>query len=274
MVRQGGPQLRRTGAAALPGALTVAEARSIDEVIAQLDVVVDWSVAAGSRAGYFAALYRAVTAEVRTGIREGRFDDAERMERFDVVFANRYLDALALHLRGERPTGCWAFAFAALDEYWPIVLQHLLLGMNAHINLDLGIAAARVVSGGDPEDLHADFDRINTILASMIDRVQRNLSIVWPPLRVLNRFLGSADDQLIRFSMDRARDEAWRLALRFSALPDEDWPAAIAEQDACRLEIARLVRRPGPRVGSAAEVVRLGEVQRPGDVIGCLTRVG
>jgi Family of unknown function (DUF5995) len=258
----------------LPAApLTVAEARSIDDVIAQLDAVVDWSVSAGSRTGYFAALYRAVTVQVRDGIRAGRFDNAERMERFDVTFANRYLDALALHLRGETPSRCWAFAFSALDEYWPIVLQHLLLGMNAHINLDLGIAAAQVVRGEDPEVLHADFNRINDILAAMIDRVQRNLAIVWPPLRILNRFLGSVDDQLIRFSMDRARDEAWQLASRFSAMPDSDWPAATGVQDGRMLEIANLVRRPGPRFGIVAKIVRIGEVQGAGDVIGCLSRV-
>jgi hypothetical protein len=253
---------------------SVAEARSIDDVIAQLSAVIDWSVSAGSRTGYFAALYRAVTREVREGIREGRFDDPERMERFDVVFANRYLDALALHLRGERPGRCWAFAFAALEEYWPIVLQHLLLGMNAHINLDLGIAAAQVVRGEDPEVLHADFNRINTILASMIDQVQRNLAIVWPPLRILNRYLGSVDDQLIRFSMDRARDEAWRLAVRFSAMADSDWHAETELQDGRMLEIARLVRRPGPRFGIVSKVVRIGEVQHVGEVIGCLSRFG
>jgi hypothetical protein len=38
------------------------------------------------------------------------------------------------------------------------------------------------------------------------------------------------------------------------------------------LEIARLVRRPGPRFGIVSKIVRIGEVQRAADVIECLSR--
>ena len=89
-------------------------------------------------------MYRRVTAEVKRRIEAGEFDDGPRMERFDVLFARRYLDAWAQHERGEVPTGVWALAFAAGERWRPVVLQHLLLGMNAHINLDLGIVAAVV----------------------------------------------------------------------------------------------------------------------------------
>jgi len=43
---------------------------------------------------------------------------------------------------GQTPTESWVKAFDATEFWWLIVLQHLLMDMNAHINLDLGIAAA------------------------------------------------------------------------------------------------------------------------------------
>src|SRR5690606_41399624 len=58
-------------------------------------------------------------------------------------------------------------------ETWsPLVLQHLLLGMNAHINLDLGIAAAETAPGTALPALKRDFDEITTLLGEMLDDVQ------------------------------------------------------------------------------------------------------
>ncbi len=65
----------------------------IDDVIAKLDAIIAESHSTPSRAGYFAALYRRVTATVRDNIGKGYFDDDIRMEKLDVAFAGRYLDA-------------------------------------------------------------------------------------------------------------------------------------------------------------------------------------
>ena len=52
----------------------------------------------------------------------------------------------------------WKKAFDSSTHYWPIVLQHLLMGMNAHINLDLGIAAAEISKNKDINDAIKKFD--------------------------------------------------------------------------------------------------------------------
>ena len=98
-------------------------ARSIEEVIEELGQVVAGCRNEGSAAGYFPALYRRVTLGVRDWIREGRFDDGARMERLDVVFADRYLDAWR---GGESVTRSWAVAFEATRDWAPTTLQHLL----------------------------------------------------------------------------------------------------------------------------------------------------
>ena len=121
------------------------QAQNINEVIAHLTTIIEWAREHNSRIGYFPALYRKVTQEVKRGIERGDFEDGERMERLDVLFANRYLEAFDQFQRGETPTRSWQFAFDAAGQWWPIVLQHLLLGINAHINYDLVLALVDVL---------------------------------------------------------------------------------------------------------------------------------
>ncbi len=68
--------------------------QSIDEVLAELDHIIAEAAEQGRRLGYFAALYRDVTARVDAAIEAGEFQDNARMARLDVAFAHRYLDAL------------------------------------------------------------------------------------------------------------------------------------------------------------------------------------
>ena len=73
--------------AAIPAVTT------IDEVIEVLQSIIEWSIRAESRLGYFAALYKRITIAVGVAIEQGAFEDGPRMERFDVAFAVRYFDA-------------------------------------------------------------------------------------------------------------------------------------------------------------------------------------
>ena len=122
--------------------------QTVNNVIAALDTVIQQSYDKASRLGYFAALYRRVTVAVRDGIGSGRFQNGPLMEKLDVVFASRYLDALATFQAGGTATRSWMLSFHGCDDPGLLILQQLLSGMNAHINLDLGIAAAQVSPGG------------------------------------------------------------------------------------------------------------------------------
>jgi hypothetical protein len=119
----------------------------IDIVLARLDDVIEEAREGASRAGYFAAMYRKVTVAVRDAVVAGRFADGDRMARLDRVFAERYLDAYDQWRTGAVPTIAWQVAFDATRRWRPIIVQQLLAGMNAHINLDLGVAAASVAPG-------------------------------------------------------------------------------------------------------------------------------
>ena len=234
-------------------------AATIDEVIMQLTAIVEWSKQNNSRMGYFAALYRKVTIQVKKSIQENYFDDGLRMERLDVIFANRYIRACYQYQIGQTPTQSWVRAFDATQHWWPIVLQHLLLGMNAHINLDLGIAAAESVPPEELQNLKGDFEKINQVLASLVGGVQSELAEIWPILGFFNRYLGSVETAIINFSMEKARDAAWSFAEQLSPLADEQRQQVIAEKDDMMALFSRVISHPGFYGSLILGIIRLGE---------------
>ncbi|WP_052593530.1 DUF5995 family protein [Aureispira sp. CCB-QB1] len=235
------------------------KAKTIDEVIEALDLIIEDAKKTNNPKGYFAALYRKVTKRVKKGIAAGEFEDGERMERLDVLFANRYLNAYDNYFEGQTTTKSWTVAFDHTKQYWPIVLQHLLWGMNAHINLDLGIAAAAVAPGDSIHSLKKDFDRINALLASLVGEVEQELSEIWPTLKYILTLSQKIDDFLVNFSMKAARDGAWRFALKLAAASEEERWKLIKDRDETIKEIANCVDPPGfiPRLVFA--LIRLGE---------------
>ena len=218
---------------------------TIDDVLAGLDDAIAWAIEHESRIGYFAAMYRRVTLKVAEGIRTGFFDDGPRMERLDVAFAGRYLTAFDQFRRDQRPSRCWELAFEACGQRRPIILQHLLLGINAHINLDLGIAAATMAPGPALPDLRRDFDRINEILAGLIAGIEHDLKEISPWIGLLDTIGGRHDEELIRFSIEVARTEAWRFATELAPLAVDDWSGPIGARDSRTSRLAKYVLGPG-----------------------------
>jgi hypothetical protein len=235
-------------------------AETIEQVIDRLTQIIEDSKTRQSRLGYFAALYRKVTRKVKEETdKGGYFQNDERMKRLDVTFANRYLQAYDQFQAGQQPTASWQYAFEVADEWWPIVLQHLLPGMNAHINLDLGIAAVETVGEDGLADLHGDFNKINELLAGLVGDVKRELAWVWPPLRWLNQHLGTVESAIINFSMSAARDAAWSFAEELGPLDDAGRAAAVDRRDREVALLGHAVRYPGVTLGAVTKLIRLGE---------------
>ncbi|MCA9539574.1 MAG: hypothetical protein KC620_11840, partial [Myxococcales bacterium] len=201
---------------------------TIDDALSVMDAVIERAHSARDPGGYFAALYRAVTRRVRDGIVAGRYDDPNRMSRFDALFANRYFDALNTHLAAGRPTRPWRLAFEAASSGKATILQNLLLGMNAHINLDLAIAAAEVAPGDAIDGLAADFERINNVLAALLDKAQAAINRFAPLLGLLDQALVRVDESVANFSIRHAREDAWTHARLLARLPEAQRPDVIA----------------------------------------------
>ncbi len=244
---------------------------SIDDVIEQLSGIVDWARDEGSRLGYFAAMYRKVTRGVQAEIAAGAFEDAERMIRLVSVFAGRYLEAYRQFQIGRPPTLAWARSFAGAAQRRPIIIQQLLTGMNAHINLDLGMAAATVCPGPALAPLQRDFFTINEILGRMIDGFVDDVAEVSPWVGFLDHMGGRADQVLIRFSITAARDAAWTLATQLAGLDASQWDATVAARDEWTATFSEFLLQPGWLLGTGLLVVRLRETNDVRRVIDVLT---
>ena len=209
----------------------MATTTTIDDIIASLEKIIADCTAANSRLGYFAALYLKVTKSVKNGIAIGQFQDGPRMEKLDVLFASRYLDAYNQWQNKQQPTASWAVAFEQAEKSSVLVLQHLLLGMNAHINLDLGIAAVEACGDQPIASLQQDFDSINTVISSLTYQVLSELGRVSPLLSLLGLH-ATNNSPLIQFSIDNARDGAWCFAEDLIQKQGDAYSQCIAQRDA------------------------------------------
>ena len=235
------------------------QANSIEKVIVILDQIILESVNNNDPLGYFAALYRKVTIKVKEGIEDNFFDDGPRMEKLDVIFANRYIEAYYSHQNNEPVTNSWKRTFDLSTKYWPIVLQHLLMGMNAHINLDLGIAAAQASGSNNINDLENDFNKINEILSSLVIDIQYSLGKIWPTLKALLKLSGKVDDFLVDFSMKLARDGAWKFAKSIAGFSGDKLSSAIKLRDKKVAQKTDLITNPGFVATAVFRMIRLGE---------------
>ncbi len=243
---------------------------NIDGVLSALETIVAECAAQKSRAGYFAALYLKVTKAVKEAIVSKQFQNASQLEKLDVVFANRYLAAYHTWNNHKRPSGPWAVAFDEVGDSSDIVLQHLLLGMNAHINYDLGIATV-VACGGKPiENLRADFDAINMIIAALTNQVISELGQVSPLLSLLGLHASNANFALLQFSIDNARDGAWSFAEELSVKKTIEREPFIAQREVTIKKLAEKLVHTAGLVNFTVWLVRLFERKPVNEIIGIM----
>lgn len=245
-------------------------AQTIDEVIRTLDGIIDWAWNEKSRLGYFAALYRRVTQAVKEGIATGQFQNGPLMQRLDVNFAGRYLEAFDQFRSGRQPTLSWQLAFRAASWRRPIVIQHLLAAINAHINLDLGVAAAVTAPGDQLPALQADFDQINAVLAGLVSTVEKEIAAVSPLLGLLEKLSLKTDTATIDFSLDEARKYAWDHALKMAPMSEPEMQNAIRDLDLEAVKFGQKVVSPPWLIQLQIAPIRFfesGNVRRVLDVL-------
>ena len=129
---------------------------------------------------------------------------------------------------------------------WPLlIVQHLLLGINAHINLDLGIAAAETSPGADLPALRRDFNEINGVLRGMLDDVQVRIAGVSPWFGVLDMIGMRTDEEIFTFGLNKSRELAWKTALNLNQNPRVNWSAQIDVHDRAVTALAIPIYNPG-----------------------------
>ena len=240
---------------------------TIAEVVNHLHTITQQCAGAGNRAGYFAALYKRMTMAVGEGIAKGAFEDGPRMEKLDVVFAQRYLDAWRQYGAKMPCSISWKLALDGCADKNLTVIQHLLLGINTHINLDLAVAAAIVAPGEKIHALEKDFNRINDMIASLVDDVQYCLEQVWFPMRWIKRISNRQQQDVLNFSISIARKTAWANAVLLAQLNNEMQVKHIQTMDNMVLGVGKKIMHPGTLSAMLLWAVRLTEFENIGRTI-------
>ena len=230
---------------------------SIDALIGRMETLLGPLQAAGDPRRFFHATYLRTTRAVRDALNAGRFGDPDWVERWDVAFASRYLDALQADSAGQPVPGPWAVAFrTARQQPAAPALRHVLLGMNAHINYDLPQALLAVISGpefADPALLgqrRADHQRIDEVLSQRVGAEDAELADAGPRSAV-DALLAPLNQAASRRFLREARAKVWDNTIELNAARSLG-AAAYAE-----------------RLGDleALSAARVAELVRPGQVL-------
>ena len=109
-------------------------------------------------------------------------------------------------------------------------------------------------------------------LASLISDLAQELAAVSPWIGLLDRIGGRHDDEIIRFSIEVARSEAWRFAVELAPLDPDQWPGPVGARDARIAGLATTVLNPG-WLSAGLLLIRARESNDVGRIIEVLNRV-
>ena len=209
----------------------------------------------GDARRFFHATYLRTTRAVAEEVARGGFLDAAWVERWDVAFAELYLDALQADREGGRVPGPWRVAFDAARESPELPpLRHVLLGMNAHINLDLAQSLVTVISDEEFSDPAVvtrrgeDHRHVDEVLSERVGAEDAEL-------RAGNRLLAPANRFATRRFLRESRAKVWANARQLSRARVEGEKALAAR----RVELERLsTARVADLVGGGPVLLKLG----------------
>ena len=239
--------------------------QDLAEALPELESILDDALRDGRRIGYHAALQARVLRNLRHALLGGElFHDEPRMQRLGAALAARFLGAWADFRRDARPARSWGAAFQLLDNPKPLLVQHLLLGANAQLNLDLAWAAA--AAAPDPDalcGLWRDFLALEALLTRVFATVQQELACVSPRLARLAEFAPDLEHPLFDFAVESARDLAWQLAEELVQAPPARRALLLAGRDAAAAQTGRALY---PLRGWAREVEHWIRAEESSDV--------
>jgi hypothetical protein len=143
----------------------------------------------------------------------------------------------------------------------------MLAGVNAHIDLDLGIAATHIACRAGLSGLQEDFNRINAVLASQVNGVLTDINELSPALADVSAALMGHEIFVINEAVRALRDSAWRFAVLLCATPAVARPLVIWTRDRRVAGQARVIYDPPSLTGVLASAVRAIAAQESRDVV-------
>jgi uncharacterized protein DUF5995 len=237
--------------------------QTIDQAVNGLAALESRYRALNDRRAIFLTLYGVVSSEMRARLARRAFEDNSWVERYTVAFANLYREALesydARHI--ERVPKAWRLCFDAAVAGTGLVLQDMLLGVNAHVNHDLPLALSSISIEPDRALRYRDHSAVNAVRGAVTERATQRLSALYAPgLTRLDDCAGPVDEMLSAFSLEVARESAWEGAVSLANARGSFERALISRLMATRAAaVARLLLAPSRHAGLVAGCRRLEE---------------
>lgn len=180
--------------------------------------------------GIFAVAYLATTENIidkityKQGATSKIFTDPNWVEEYLITFANLYRTALYASTQNLDMPKSWRFAFdKASHDKGIISLQHLMLGINAHVVHDLPVTLYQVGVGNTTEQREKrlqDHTTINQTVKETVNPIQDAITRYHRSqgFSLLEKVLGPFDEWITqRFFVDQ-RKRAWHNALYLTRL--------------------------------------------------------
>ena len=174
----------------------------------------------------FLRCYATMTSRMLAGIDAGRFQDGPWVARLLDRFAEYYFDALAAYEhRAPGTPAIWQLAHDRSRGESLHVLQHIMLGINAHINYDLVLTLHEVLLPEWPtmdaavrQRRMADHETVNAIIAETIDTVQDEIIEKHSPMMdLVDKLMGRMDEWMLAELIRGWRKEVWHEAMAMLA---------------------------------------------------------
>lgn len=196
------------------------EYQSVSEVIPGFEWLENYFFDHDDLRGVFATAYLHITRSINNAFNTDTFLDEEWARSYLTRFANLYRIAVLNYENKEfaRVPKSWLRSFELAKNKEGLIIHHLLLGINAHINHDLAIALFDVKIDPERDHKYSDHTNVNLILEKATDGLKRGVAEKYAPiLNRLDKGFGTFDDEITEFSIPKAREHAWSFAIALTA---------------------------------------------------------
>lgn len=158
---------------------------NVDEALASLDTVAERLQADGDALAAFPDIYGIITRKVAEQIvrPDGMFLESGWISRLAGRFCERYLETLRWSME-RRPQDCeaWGATYACSSMRRTLPVQHVMLGLSAHINFDLALGIYETIRefghADDAEQMARykhDHDAVNNLLLASVSEAFEHL---------------------------------------------------------------------------------------------------
>jgi len=188
---------------------------SIENGKERMGCIKDYFLQNNDKRAFFSSLYIQVTVGVEQAIANNVFHDGAWIGYYDYQFANFYREALLHWEQGQKTKVplAWAQAFESATNNSVLILQHLLLGINAHIDNDLAQVIALLNITVDTPSKHNDSLLINNVIVSVYKSMVPGFVALYAPVVDLNPLVPAL--YAIMADLESSlREDAWNFAFK------------------------------------------------------------